>query len=153
MNLIAKHLSCHVQMKWDKASAATSNTDPTNSKIRPDVIFYININSKQLEIGNGEIKRRTASKKEVDEARSRMIGVCKRQLRLKYAGTTDDFVIFGVLIHGLQYEFFVVSYVDVYYPFEKLAWGEFASSADSFKTLERTFQSFLRLKKSMKQLG
>ena len=114
----------------DKASAATSNTDPTNSKIRLYIIFYTNISGKQLEVGNGEIKRKSASKK-VDEARLGKIGVCKRQLHLimKHTGTTDNFVTFGVLIHGnvklkvceaiykniitfelwLRYEFFVVS--------------------------------------------
>lgn len=86
----------------DKSSQATSKTDPTNCKIRPDIIFYTNINGKPLEIGNGEIKRKTASKKEVDEARTRMIGVCKRQLhlRMKHAGTVDDLVTFGVLVYG-----------------------------------------------------
>lgn len=85
-----------------KVSAATSNTDPTNSRIRPDIIFYMNISGKQLEVSNGEIKRKSASKKEVDEARLRMIGVCKRQLHLimKHTGTTDNLVTFGVLIHG-----------------------------------------------------
>ncbi|PHZ11734.1 uncharacterized protein RHIMIDRAFT_256076 [Rhizopus microsporus ATCC 52813] len=52
-----------------------------------------------------------------------MIGVYKRQLYLKHAGAKDDLVIFGVLVHGLRYEFFVISYIDMYYPFEKLAWG------------------------------
>jgi hypothetical protein len=86
----------------NKVSAATSNTDPTNSKIRPGIIFYTNINDKQLKAGNGEIKRRTASKKEVVEVRTRMIGVCKRQLRLimKHTGATDNLITFGVLIHG-----------------------------------------------------
>ncbi|CAO3658913.1 hypothetical protein G6F70_000774 [Rhizopus microsporus] len=106
----------------DKASAATSNTDPTNSKIRLYIIFYTNISGKQLEVGNGEIKRKSASKK-VDEARLGKIGVCKRQLHLimKHTGTTDNFVTFGVLIHGnvkLKYR----------------AWGEFASADDSFKS-------------------
>ncbi|KAG1167051.1 hypothetical protein G6F36_012701 [Rhizopus arrhizus] len=165
LNLIAKYLGCilnslwsshdHVQIKWDKSSQATSKTDPTNCKIQPDN-FYTNINDKSFKVGNGEIKRKTASKKEVDETRTRMLDVCIRQLhlRMKHAGTADDLVTFGVLVYvtcelRLRYEFYLVSYVNGYYPFEKFAWGEFASSDDGFKNLESTFKSLIQLKKSM----
>lgn len=97
-----------------------------------------------------------------------MIDVCKRQLhlRMKHAGTADDLVTFGVSVYGniklkayeviqknlvtcelrLRYEFYLVSYVNGYYPFEKFAWGEFASSDDGFKNLESAFKSLIQLK-------
>ncbi|KAI9004830.1 hypothetical protein CLU79DRAFT_806773 [Phycomyces nitens] len=134
LQLIAKYLSClfnsiwsshdHIKLKWDKPSTTTMKSDPTNCKTRPDIIFYTNINEKEIELGNAEIKKKTMQKTEVDEARTRILSVCKRQLHLKMRQThrPEELVTFGVLVHGFRYEFYITSYVDGFYPFEKFAW-------------------------------
>ncbi|KAG2204458.1 hypothetical protein INT47_005249 [Mucor saturninus] len=86
----------------------------------------------------------------VDIARARVLETCKRQLhvRLKIASLPTETTTFGLLIYGLCYEVFVVSFDDGYYPYERVSFGLLPTSSSTYKNAEKTLMDLLQLKES-----
>lgn len=102
-------------------------------------------------MGNGEIKPVGTANTCVDVARARVLETCKRQLhlRLKAASSPKEATTFGVLVYGLCYETFVVSFSDGYYPYERVSVGLLPTSFSTYKNAEKTLMDFIQLKESM----
>ncbi|CEG66353.1 hypothetical protein RMATCC62417_02951 [Rhizopus microsporus] len=136
-----------VTVSWDFSTWINKQKMPDSISTRPDLVFCSDL----CEVGNGEIKPVGTSKSCVDVARARVLETCKRQLhvRLKTASLPIEAKTFGVLVYGLCYETFVVSFSDGYYPYERVSVGLLPTSFNTYKNAEKTLMDLIQLKESM----
>ncbi|GAA5806428.1 hypothetical protein HPULCUR_011962 [Helicostylum pulchrum] len=137
-----------ITVSWDFTTWANKQNMPDSVSTRPDLVFHTEFN----EIGNGEIKPAGTPKPCVDLARARVLETCKRQLyvRLKTAVLLGEAVTFGVLVYGVCYEIFIVSFSDGYYPYERVSVGLLPTSHNTYSCAEKALKDLVRLKESMK---
>ncbi|KAG2235814.1 hypothetical protein INT48_003926 [Thamnidium elegans] len=136
--------------KWQSGEIdfiARSQKMSDTVSLRPDMVF----STKLFEIGNGEVKPANSPKASIDLARTRILETCKRQLhlRLKNAKSLREAVTFGVLIYGLSYEIYMVTFNDGYYPYMRISVGLMSTSHATYKCTEKMLMDLIQLKKSM----
>lgn len=110
------------------------------------------------------------SKYEVDKVRVRVLETakCQLNLRLKTISVAHKHVIFGALIYGkccfiitcmcvcrlgFSFEFYVVRFMDKFYPYEKISWGQLPRLNCLNPVLENTLCSILTLKVSINNVS
>ncbi|KAG0793893.1 hypothetical protein G6F62_000925 [Rhizopus arrhizus] len=141
-----------VRLTWDKTSLTASANSPSSISFRPDIIFSTKLsNGQEYEIGNGEVKAPSVKKCIVDATRVRVLETAKRQLhkRMRISSAHNTLVTFGILIRGFSFEVYIVRYVDGYYPYEKITWGELPRFNKVNGVLTHALRSMLTLKHSM----
>ncbi|KAI7900392.1 uncharacterized protein BX663DRAFT_439542 [Cokeromyces recurvatus] len=156
-DFIARSVSClfyslwsphdKVIVSWDLTTWINKQKMPDTVSSRPDMVF----STKLFEIGNGEVKPPNTSKASIDLARTRVLETCKRQLhlRLRNANSLREAVTFGVLIYGLSYEIYMVTFNDGYYPYARISVGLMSTSYTTYKCTEKMLMDLIQLKKSM----
>lgn len=90
----------------DTNSLTTSTASSDDILIRSDMIFSTVLPSgKEIEIGNGVIKKSNVPMNIVNETRVRVLETAKRQLhlRIKDSISPNKLITYGVLIHGQYY--------------------------------------------------
>ncbi|KAI7892565.1 uncharacterized protein EV154DRAFT_418383 [Mucor mucedo] len=140
-----------VRLTWDKTSLTASAKSPSSVSFRPDIIFSTKLsNGQEYEIGNGEVKAPTVTKCIVDATRVRVLETAKRQLhkRMRMTNAHNTLVTFGILIR-FTFEVYIVRYIDGYYPYEKITWGELPRFNKVNDVLPHALRSLLTLKHSM----
>ncbi|KAG1300076.1 hypothetical protein G6F66_000281 [Rhizopus arrhizus] len=141
-----------VRLTWDKTSLTASANSPSSISFRPDIIFSTKLsNGQEYEIGSGEVKAPSVKKCIVDATRVRVLETAKRQLhkRMRISSAHNTLVTFGILIRGFSFEVYIVRYVDGYYPYEKITWGELPRFNKVNGVLTHALCSMLTLKHSM----
>ncbi|KAG1150367.1 hypothetical protein G6F37_011215 [Rhizopus arrhizus] len=154
--LAINHILTDVYLKHstskDKTSLTASANSPSSISFRPDIIFSTKLsNGQEYEIGNGEVKAPSVKKCIVDATRVRVLETAKRQLhkRMRISSAHNTLVTFGILIRGFSFEVYIVRYVDGYYPYEKITWGEPPRFNKVNGVLTHALRSMLTLKHSM----
>ncbi|KAG1325423.1 hypothetical protein G6F62_008559 [Rhizopus arrhizus] len=157
IDFIARSVSClfgslwsphdKVIVLWDFTTWINKQKMPDTVSSRPDMVF----STKLFEIGNGEVKPANTPKASIDLARTRILETCKRQLhlRLRNAKALREAVTFGVLIYGLSYEIYMVTFDDGYYPYVRISVGLMPTSHTTYKCTEKMLMDLIQLKKSM----
>ncbi|KAI8067272.1 hypothetical protein BDF21DRAFT_477379, partial [Thamnidium elegans] len=146
IDFIARSVSYLFDSLWSPHNKGMQKMSDTVS-LRPDMVF----STKLFEIGNGEVKPANSPKASIDLARTRILETCKRQLhlRLKNAKSLREAVTFGVLIYGLSYEIYMVTFNDGYYPYMRISVGLMSTSHATYKCTEKMLMDLIQLKKSM----
>ncbi|KAL0073906.1 hypothetical protein F4703DRAFT_1894821 [Phycomyces blakesleeanus] len=157
LDFIVKSVACllgpiwssndQVKIIWDYTTAINKQKMPDTVSSRPDMVFHSNL----YEIGNGEIKAVNTPKTAVNLARNRVLETCKRQLhqRLKKARSSKEAVTFGILIYGLSYEIYIVTFENGYYPYKRVSVGLMPTSNTTYKCTEKMLMDLIQLKRSM----
>ncbi|KAG1144517.1 hypothetical protein G6F37_006159 [Rhizopus arrhizus] len=162
LSLLIDSLSClfstlwsshsDVRLMWDKTSLTASANSPSSISLRPDMTFSTKLsNGQEYEIGNGEVKSPSVTKFIVNATRVRVLETAKRQLhkRMRISSAPNTLVTFGILIHGFSFEVYIVRYINGYYPYEKITWGELPRFNKVDDVLTHALRSMLTLKHSM----
>lgn len=103
---IASFILYEILFIRDTNSLTTSTASPDNILIRSDMIFSTVLPSgKEIEIGNGAIKKPNVPMNIVNETRVRVLETAKRQLhlRIKDSSSPNKLITYSVLIHDQYY--------------------------------------------------
>ncbi|EIE76717.1 hypothetical protein RO3G_01421 [Rhizopus delemar RA 99-880] len=116
-------------------------------------LWSSHISGQEYEVGNGEVKAPSVPKKVVDATRVRVLETAKRQLhkRMKISSAPNTLVTFGILVYGFSFEVYIVRFLNGYYPYEKVTWGELPRFNKVDGILIHALRSMLILKHSMEQ--